>query len=99
MGGRVRVDGLDAGCARSLREGLAADFEIRADTISAIPWVEIATDRSLSDLLHRLEEWAAASGLRAIRVNLDGRAYTLQAAAPPTTADDVELLPSAFPMA
>jgi hypothetical protein len=88
MGGRVRVDGLDAARASSLLERLAADFEIRADTASAIPWVEIATDRSLSEVLRRLEEWTTASGLPSVRVTLDGRAYVLPSAAP-TTADNV----------
>ena len=91
---RVRVDGLDAARACSLLERLGADFEIRADTASAIPWVEIATDRSLSEVLHRLAEWTTTSGLPSVRVTLDGRAYVLQAAAP-TTTDEVELLPSA----
>ena len=96
MGGRVRVDGLDPARACSLRDGFAADFEIRADTASAIPWVEIATARTLSEVLHRLEEWTRASGLPSVRVTLDGRAYVLQAAAS-TTTDEVECAPSPAP--
>jgi hypothetical protein len=80
MGARVRVDGLRVADARSLRERFVGDFEIQADTASAIPWVEIETDGPLSDLLHRLEDWTTASGLPLIRITLDGRAYVLQAA-------------------
>jgi hypothetical protein len=99
MGARVRVDGLDVADACSLRERFGGDFEIRADTASAIPWVEIATEGPLSDLLRRLEDWTTASGLPLVRITLDGRAYVLRAAAPPGTTDDAELLPSAFPVA
>ena len=99
MGARVRIDGLGVAGACSLREHFVGDFEIRADTASAIPWVEVATEGPLSDLLRRLEDWATASGLPLIRITLDGRAYVLQAASPPATADDAELLPSSSPAA
>jgi hypothetical protein len=94
MGARVRVDGLEVGDACSLRERFAGDFDTRADTASAIPWVEIATEGPLSDLLCRLEEWTTASGLPLIRINLDGRAYVLEAAGPRVSRQD-ELLASA----
>jgi hypothetical protein len=92
----VRVDGLDVADASSLRERFAGDFETRADTTSAIPWVEIATEGPVSDLLCRLEEWTTASGLPLIRITLDGRAYVLEAAGPRVARQD-ELLAATEP--
>jgi hypothetical protein len=93
----LRVDGLDLAMARSLSERLSDDFRTHAELDPADSCsVEIETSGLLlADLLHRLEEWTTASGLQSIRVNLDGRAYVLEAAAPPTKSGDQGLLPSA----
>jgi hypothetical protein len=62
--------------------------------------VEIETDvLRVSDLLHRLEEWATWWGLQSIRVHLDGRAYVLEPAVRLDAAPAEELLPSASPAA
>jgi len=74
-----------------------ADFRTCADVAPAGSSVEIETDGwPVSDLLHRLEEWTTAWGLRSIRVNLDGRDYVLEAV-PPKAVREEELLPSASP--
>ena len=95
MGGLVRVDGLDETGACALCACLAVDFTTRTGLAAAGFSVLIETGSSpMSDLLHRLEEWTTASGLPSICVNLDGRAYILEAAGPRVTCQD-ELLGAA----
>jgi hypothetical protein len=98
LGGVVQVGGLDRAAARSLCVHLT-DFGPRTELDLERSLVEVATDgRPIAVLLHHLEEWTRASGLRSILINLDGREYILEAA-PAKVAREEELLPSASPVA
>jgi hypothetical protein len=99
MGEPLRVEGLDEALARSLSERLAVDFAARAE-LDAVEscFVEVEPGGlPLGELLHRLEEWATASGLQSIRVNLGGHAYVLEAARPSRKGADEALISAASP--
>jgi hypothetical protein len=99
MGEPLRVEGLDQALACSLSERLAVDFTPRAE-IESVESCFVEVDPGslpLADLLHRLEEWTTESGLPSIRVNLNGRAYVLEAARPSKEGADEALISAASP--
>lgn len=84
MGERLEVERLDGPTAASLAARLAEELGERADVNAhADGRVDVETrGASVAELLNAVEEWTAASGLGALRVRLNGRAYVLECPRP-----------------
>jgi hypothetical protein len=80
MSSTLTIDGLDERAASSLARRMAGHHEVRADDRRGCSCsLSIETQASsLAQVLHVVEEWAASSGRRGVRVSLDGAHYILE---------------------
>jgi hypothetical protein len=79
----LRIEGLDEAAACSLIDRLAGTLPARHEP-SGHELRSVAIDAggggdALSELLTLLREWLSASGVRSVRISLDGRTYLFEA--------------------